>query len=33
MYTEKIEMLIDGRWCQGSEGKTQSLINPATEKC
>ena len=32
MYTEKIEMLIHGRWRQGSEGKTQPLINPATEE-
>ena len=31
MYTEKIEMLINGRWCQGSKGKTQPLTNPATE--
>ena len=32
MYYEKIEMLINGRWCQGSEGKTQPLFNPATEE-
>ena len=32
MYNEKIEMLINGRWCQGSEGKTQPLFNPATEE-
>ena len=31
MYTEKIELLINGRWCQGSEGKVQPLLNPATE--
>ena len=31
MYQEKIELLINGRWCQGSEGKGQPLINPATE--
>ncbi len=31
MYPEKIEMLINGRWCQGSEGKSQPLLNPATE--
>ena len=32
MYSEKLEMLIDGRWCQGSEGQSQALINPATEE-
>ena len=32
MYTEKIEMLINGRWCAGSEGTSQPLINPATEE-
>ena len=32
MYQEKIELLINGRWCQGSEGKSQPLINPATEE-
>ena len=32
MYSEKIEMLIDGRWCQGSDGDSQTLINPATEE-
>ncbi len=31
MYQEKIELLINGRWCQGSEGKGQPLFNPATE--
>lgn len=31
MYPEKIELLINGQWRQGSEGKTQPLINPATE--
>mgnify|MGYP001255578611 CR=1 FL=1 len=32
MYSEKIEMLINGNWCQGSEGKSQALLNPATEE-
>ena len=32
MYSEKIAMLINGRWCQGSEGKSQPLLNPATEE-
>ena len=32
MYSEKIEMLINGQWCQGSEGKSQPLLNPATEE-
>jgi succinate-semialdehyde dehydrogenase/glutarate-semialdehyde dehydrogenase len=32
MYKEKIELLIDGVWCQGSGGKTEDLINPATEE-
>ena len=27
---EKLEMLIDGQWCQGSEGKTEDVLNPAT---
>ena len=31
MYPEKIELLINGRWRQGSEGKSQPLLNPATE--
>lgn len=31
MYPEKIELLINGQWRQGSEGKTQPLIDPATE--
>ncbi len=30
MY-EKLEMLIDGEWCVGSEGKTETVINPADE--
>ena len=32
MYSEKLEMLIDGKWCQGSGGRNQDLINPATEE-
>ncbi len=32
MYSEKLEMLIDGKWCRGSDGRTQDLINPATEE-
>ena len=31
MY-EKLELLIDGEWRQGSEGKTEPVINPATEE-
>lgn len=33
MYSEKIELLIDGEWTQGSDGMTEELINPATEEC
>ena len=29
-YDETIELLIDGTWCQGSEGKSEALENPAT---
>lgn len=32
MYPEKLEMLIAGEWCQGSEGKSEDLLNPATEE-
>ncbi len=32
MYPEKIELLINGKWREGSEGKTEPLINPATEE-
>ena len=32
MYSEKLELLIAGEWCQGSEGKTEPLLNPATEE-
>ncbi|MBN9548936.1 MAG: NAD-dependent succinate-semialdehyde dehydrogenase [Alphaproteobacteria bacterium] len=30
MYDEKIQLLINGVWRDGSEGKSQPLINPAT---
>lgn len=30
VFPEKIELLINGRWQQGSEGKTSELLNPAT---
>ena len=29
MY-EKLELLINGQWRQGSEGKTEPVYNPAT---
>ncbi|MCK6450798.1 MAG: NAD-dependent succinate-semialdehyde dehydrogenase [Alphaproteobacteria bacterium] len=29
---EKLEMFIGGKWCQGSEGKTEDVVNPATEQ-
>ena len=29
-YDETIELLIDGVWCQGSEGASEALENPAT---
>lgn len=32
MYSEQLELLIDGGWCQGSEGASEPLINPATEE-
>lgn len=32
MYSEKIELLINGEWRQGSEGRSEPLINPATEE-
>ncbi len=32
MYPEKLELLIAGEWCQGSEGKQEPVINPATEE-
>ena len=31
MYLKKVEMLIDGRWCQGSDSISQPIVNPATE--
>ena len=30
MYAETIELLIDGVWRRGAEGKAEALINPAT---
>lgn len=30
MYSEKLELLIDGVWSAGSEGKGEDLVNPAT---
>ena len=32
MYYETLNLLINGEFCQGSEGKTESVINPATEE-
>ena len=32
MYYEKLDLLINGEFCQGSEGKTEAVINPATEE-
>lgn len=32
MYPEKLELLINGQWRQGSEGKSEPLLNPATEE-
>lgn len=32
MYPEKLELLINGEWCQGSEGKSEPVVNPATEE-
>jgi succinate-semialdehyde dehydrogenase/glutarate-semialdehyde dehydrogenase len=32
MSYEKLEMLIAGAFCQGSEGKSEPVINPATEE-
>lgn len=32
MYPEKIELLIDGKWRAGSEGRSEPLMDPATEK-
>ena len=30
MYEETIDLLIDGVFRKGSEGKSQPLVNPAT---
>lgn len=30
MYSENLQLLIDGEWTAGSEGKTSPLFNPAT---
>jgi succinate-semialdehyde dehydrogenase/glutarate-semialdehyde dehydrogenase len=30
MYTEKLQLLINGQWTEGSEGKTAPVHNPAT---
>ena len=32
MYDETIELLIDGVFCQGSDGQSEELINPASEE-
>jgi succinate-semialdehyde dehydrogenase/glutarate-semialdehyde dehydrogenase len=32
MYAETIELLINGTWRQGSAGRSEPLINPATEE-
>ncbi|MGI9405568.1 MAG: aldehyde dehydrogenase family protein, partial [Hyphomicrobiaceae bacterium] len=32
MAYEKLELLIGGRFRQGSEGKTEPVLNPATEE-
>lgn len=32
MYPEKLELLIDGVWRQGSTGKSEPLVDPATEE-
>jgi succinate-semialdehyde dehydrogenase/glutarate-semialdehyde dehydrogenase len=32
MSYEKLELLIAGEFRQGSEGKTEAVINPATEE-
>lgn len=31
MYYEKLDLLIAGEFCQGSEGKSEAVLNPATE--
>ena len=30
MY-ETLAMYIDGQWCQGGDGKSEDVLNPATE--
>jgi len=32
MYPEKPELLIAGKWCSGSEGIQEAVINPATQE-
>lgn len=32
MYYEKLNLLIAGEFCQGSEGKSEPVLNPATEE-
>lgn len=32
MTYETLEMYIDGRWCRGSEGRSETVVNPATEQ-
>lgn len=32
MYDETIELLIDGVFCQGSDGHSEDLVNPASEE-
>ncbi len=32
MAYEKLELLIDGEWTQGTSGKSEKVINPATEE-
>lgn len=31
MYQEKLELLINGKWRQASDGRTRDLVNPANE--
>jgi succinate-semialdehyde dehydrogenase/glutarate-semialdehyde dehydrogenase len=32
MNVEKIRLFIGGEWCDGSDGKTEPVVNPATEQ-
>jgi len=32
MYYDKLDLLIAGEFCQGSEGKSEAVLNPATEE-